>query len=267
MRYPTLSSVFILGLMAGVMSAPESARGIPVFTDDFSTGIDPAKWYLESINGATWVGGDGMANSTPSYDCSNRYLDMLTQQKDFGDFTATWDMLFDNTGFDREFRSVYFRSDADVPIPRPNPQGYLIRIVVDGGYHPNLISFGRSYDGSVEWFADASFNWQLATWYRFELQSIANEFKLKVWDRSGSRPDLWTLEATDPAGMHAAGRFGVGNYFAAQTHVDNVGIEPIPEPGLLLPIGVGLLGAAGFLARRRSSARVRREGHVCSLSM
>jgi len=232
------------------------------FHDDFETGLDPSKWYLENIHGATWqhttVGGNGcMVSAEPSpWEWGNRSLDVMTQYDNFSDFTMTWDMMFTTESYNGDLRSIYFRGNND-----PNVLGYWIGIGVGRPYPydpSDQLTISRlNSDYSWEYLTPTvSYPWVLNQWHSFKLQAVGNEFKLKVWDKGNLEPVAWTLTATDTVpGGYSAGRIGFGNYWASETYVDNVGV--IPEPSTFLQLGVGVVLLLGFVRRRVGKRIVR----------
>lgn len=222
----------LLLLVAAICLNTTSAKATPFgFSDDFEAGIDPAKWSLETINGATWtpdvLDGSGVirAQEPSPWDRNNRMLDIHTRKTDFEDFIATWDMFFSNSSWHRDWRSIYFRAAE----ASPRVHGYFVQIGVWVPTIPDhyLALWRLDPDGTAVPLNDPpyiSYPWEIDTWYSFKLEVVGYDFRLKVWKRSEAEPEEWTLEASDPDRVFAQGGIGFGNYWAAGTYVDNVDV-------------------------------------------
>ena len=144
----------------------------------------------------------------------------------------------------------------------PTSTGYTIEADVmgiaqkeklgDGGIMANRYTFyldGKTDDKGnrtvrlISWEAlprintDAPFNWMAGTWYRMKLTVEVGEkeafVRAKVWDRSQSEPEKWTIEFKDPLPNRegAAALYGyVSNADAkepgSEIYYDNVSVTP-----------------------------------------
>lgn len=217
-----------------MVAAPAIAQSsVMTFADDFESGIDPSAWYCELLGGAQWSWaeemGNGLAYAPPqnTHYTNNRCVDMLTQRDDFANFTFTWDMRFRTESWDRDRRLVYFRSDD-----AGTPLGYAVQIGVGVPVWPvadAILIQVHHPDGSGSSLTDLlPHDWELNTWYSFKLEVIGYDIKLKVWLKGDPEPENWFLEVTDPSAQYASGRVGFGNYWDAETDVDNVVVsEPL----------------------------------------
>lgn len=202
-----------------------------ILSDDFEGGLDTSLWYVEQVGNAEWVHmneeGNGFIRSQPQnpWDWNNRMTDILTHRDDFDDFTFTWDMRFQNQSWHKDHRYVYFRSDDS-----PNVNGYLIHIGVWIPTIPDhvLQILKVNPNGSYEnLHPNISYPWVLDQWYSFKLEVSGSMFKLKVWVKGDMEPVTWTMETLDPLSTYIHGRIGFGNYWEAETDVDNVVVIPL----------------------------------------
>lgn len=217
----------LLSFIVAFFLLTPGAEATAPFADDFESGIDPAKWSLEIINGTTWVldvrdGSQVIRAQDTNRERNNRYLDIHTQRTDFGDFVATWDMFFTTSSWHRDWRSFYFRSDDAMS----RVHGYILTV---GVWIPTIsdtyLAFARYGPDNVGVQLNVphlSYPWELDTWYRFKLEVVGYDFRVKVWKRNEAEPEGWTLEAFDPDELFDEGRIGFGNYWGAGTYVDNV---------------------------------------------
>ena len=211
-----------------------AAQGPIILTDDFQSGIDPGKWFLELVNGAQWThmteGSNGYIHAPTQYpnNYNNRCTDILSHIDDFEDFTLSWDMRFLNQGFHKDRRLIYFRCDNHLV----SPHGYRIHIAVGYPYGPDhwLYIQKHNMDGSGESLTPQILpDWQLNVWFSFKLEVQGSVFKLKYWVKGDPEPEEWIVEAEDPAASFASGRIGFGNYLQCNTDVDNVMIRSLVE--------------------------------------
>ncbi len=220
-----------------------------LFFDNFNTGIDTTKWYLETVNGARWIyaeeGGNGYITTMPQGNWNNRYVDILSQKDDFSDFILSYDIRFRSSSWHRDWRNVYLRGDIS-----SNVYGYgmYVGVNVPVGPHPHIVQFAvHKPDGSTASLGDGIYDksWDLNQWYRFKIYLVNNNFKVKWWEQGALEPIEWFLETSDPDKFYSKGRIGFGNYWRGVTDIDNVKVETpdvVPEPMSLLMFGIGIIG-------------------------
>lgn len=220
-----------------------------LFIDNFNSGIDDTYWSREELDGAKWVGTNGVLASQPQYN-SDRYLDILTTQS-FSDFILTFDMKFNNNGYDQDWRRIYLRANGDTS----EHAGYCINIRNWSGGIYDRVRIGPYTDKTldIEPIAFDSYWSPLVTgeWYTFKAQLDGSNIKIKYWLQSDTEPSDWLFDVTDPNSSYAAGKIGFGNYWYADTYVDNVRVEKVPEPATMVLVGLGS-AAFAFFRRRKS---------------
>lgn len=154
---------------------------------------------------------------------------------------------------------VYDRSDIDNRVPlfaSGDPEGtqYLMQIMMDGSVRINFedsgVTFRRNMfgfyltDGETTWFSDWNLNSEMAVHAIF---FAGNGEVLQIGDFAPGRfaPGEWIMawEVSDTSG-------GSGEFNDFVLLVESV--NPVPTPGTLALFGLGLVGVAFAIRRRRS---------------
>jgi len=231
-----------------------------LFQDDFEQGLDPNNWERENAGGQMWVEGadtnpQNKHITTQGINAGWQYADIVTKKDDFYDFTFNWKMRFNNEGYDRDHRAVYFRVDNSFP----QVHGYYLNITVGYG---NIGSAPKDYLVFQEHEVSGQYSshspcsdlgydyFTLNEWYNFGMDVYNNKMKVKTWKEGDAKPDSWLLTAVDEDFSFASGRIGFGNYCRASTDVDNVTITPGPVSAALF-----LVGGITLAVRRRCHNR------------
>ncbi len=230
-----------------------------IFSDNFDTGIDSSKWYLEEINRVKWKyveeNGNGYIRSGQPINWDNRYLDILTQKDDFDDFILSYDMRFMSESWNKDWRHIYLRSDDSFNV---HGYGMSIGVNVPVGDHPYVSDFYiRDMQGRhTRLAAKYNYSWDLNKWYTFKVSVVGNEMKSKWWEKGTTEPSEWFLEAVDVNNVFSQGRIGFGSYWLGITDVDNVkvespGTETVPEPATVFLFGISLCTSIGLFHRKQ----------------
>ncbi len=155
--------------------------------------------------------------------------DILTYQNDFTDFVFSWKYYITNSGPYNDRRMIYFRcSQAD----SPDQTGYAIYVGMNTPEDPQYYVSLTGYTENIY------FNWQVNTWYNFELEANGYNFKLKIWEDGTLKPDTYIFDVTDTTQKSSSGSIVFGNFMEAGTYVDDVLLQTlettIPEPLTIL---------------------------------
>lgn len=220
-----------------------------VLLDDFNSGLDGNIWSAEQLGGSSWVwgsdAGNGYVVSEPQKE-QDRYLDIFSEDQSFSDFALSFDMKFDNNGYDQDWRRIYLRMNGSFDAH----EGYCINIRNWSGGEYDFVGIGPYTDDTLD-IEPQSFEQYFSPlvtgeWYRFNVDMVENNIKIKYWLLSGLEPTDPQIDVVDSGSLYSSGGIGFGNYWHARTLIDNVQLEVIPEPSSLL-----LLSLGGLLLRRK----------------
>lgn len=223
-----------------------------LFYDDFNSGLDLDVWEKEYIGSSTWTWQpDGYITAGTHWNLPDRMLDIVTKKDDFSDFVFTWEMRANSEVYHDDRRWAHFRSNNDFPYV----DGYFVHTTVQYAYTgKDSLWFGKmNPDNTITWLdgVDLGFNFfQLRQWYNYKLLADGNEFKVKTWKQGTVEPDTWLLSASDPDNTYTQGRIGFGNYWQADTFIDNPTVGLVPEPVSMLLFGSGFSVLFGFRRRK-----------------
>lgn len=242
----------LITLIFIILSGFSTAHASLLFFDDFNSGLNPSVWTNENESGAMWQvqydGPNGHLHSQPQIS-SDRYLDILSNKNDFSNFTMSFDINFLNNGNHQDWRRIYLRTNGSIE----NHSGYAINIRNWSGAEFDFVGLGpyanMTLDIEPQAFAQEFDPLTTNEWYRFVVSLNENNLKLKYWKLPEEEPSSWLMDIVDSNNSHMSGSIGFGNYWLADTLIDNVKVNAIPEPASLLLMGSGLLGT--FLKKRK----------------